>query len=129
MKEYFSTEEVCEILGKSRSTIYKYIKKGKLKTVRTDRGDLEISLKDLESFLGRTLGDEDVSSKTSKNITHEDGPARTGDEKPVTENKLRELIEEILSGREERLRKPVEEEALYIAGSLSKENEFLKNEN
>jgi excisionase family DNA binding protein len=58
MKEYYTTQEVADRLGVSVFTIRRYIRSGKLRSVRLE-GSYRIRGSDLQSFLSdREIGPE-----------------------------------------------------------------------
>ena len=48
-KEYYTVKDICDLLNLSHSCILKYIDKGCLKTIKTDKGHL-IHKSSLEDF-------------------------------------------------------------------------------
>ncbi|MDQ7827039.1 MAG: hypothetical protein RDV48_29855 [Candidatus Eremiobacteraeota bacterium] len=53
------------------------------------------------------------------------GGGRRKEEQPVTREELKSLLEEVMESRSMQLMKPVEQQALFIAGRLSQENREL----
>ncbi len=173
MKKGFTIKEIAEITGKSDTTIYRYLKKGKIPffTVEKDGQTIyQVKKSDLESFLGHIVEDDEKTvthneetlfhnEKTvthneetlfhnEKTVTHNEKPffqsnqenlqeAIFHNEKTVTHNEkpffqfnqenLQEAIFQAISQQQNQLMKPMEEQALYIAGKLSTENQFLKD--
>jgi excisionase family DNA binding protein len=68
MKEYYTTQEVADRLGVSVFTIRRYIRSGKLRSVRLE-GSYRIRGSDLQAFLsdreiGPDLGDESSTAES-----------------------------------------------------------------
>jgi len=134
--------EVSSITGKPQSTIYRNIKKGRLRCTRIiDEGGKEvtkISVKDLENYLGRPI-DFDGFARMRPDKENNSCPGDTYDsnvinnqytqsESHLTKEHIREVIEEFFETRQTQLMKPLEEHALYQVGRLEKEVEHLKAE-
>jgi excisionase family DNA binding protein len=147
MKKGFTIKEIAEITGKSDTTIYRYLKKGKIPffTVEKDGQTIyQVKKSDLESFLGHIVEDdektvthnEETLFHNEKTVTHNE-ETLFHNEKTVTHNEkpffqfnqenLQEAIFQAISQQQNQLMKPMEEQALYIAGKLSTENQFLKD--
>jgi len=122
-------KEASLISGKSISTLYRYITKGKLpcKRIRIDDNDvIMVEKADLERLFNG--GDNHV---IINQLSH-DCRAFSGDnhvrkdDNYLTKENFKELMEEFFETKQTQIMKPLEEQAIYIAGSLNKENLFLK---
>ena len=57
-QQYFSTQEIANILGISRIAVYKRVKKGQIKAIKIGR-NFAIPKKYVAHILGKTLNKED----------------------------------------------------------------------
>ena len=133
MKKGFTIKEIAEITGKSDTTIYRYLKKGKIPffTVEKDGQTIyQVKKSDIESFLGHIVEDDEKTvTHNEETISHNEKTV-THNEKPFfqfNQENLQEAIFQAISQQQNQLMKPMEEQALYIAGKLSTENQFLKD--
>lgn len=114
MGDLLKIEEVAQILGKSELDIYKYLKQGNLKFKKTenDECDLKITKDSLEKFLleKRNMENSNISPEEDK----------------LSLEKLEKIIEKVLIKNTHQLQKPIEKQALFIAGKVTQENQDLK---
>lgn len=127
-KTCFTIEEIVALTGRSSTSIYRYIKSGKLKANKV-KGDGKpsyiIPINEVEDFFGidwkkhekNMFNTENTMKKTWKN--HEN-------EKPLTQETLMETMEKFFSSKQSELVKPMEQQALYKLGKVEQENLFLK---
>jgi excisionase family DNA binding protein len=133
MKKGFTIKEIAEITGKSDTTIYRYLKKGKIPffTVEKDGQTIyQVKKSDIESFLGHTVEDNEKTVTHNEETIFHNEKTVTHNEKPFfqfNQENLQEAIFQAISQQQNQLMKPMEEQALYIAGKLSTENQFLKD--
>ncbi|MEQ8191402.1 MAG: hypothetical protein ABRQ39_25785 [Candidatus Eremiobacterota bacterium] len=130
MRNQFTIEEIIKITGKSKSTIYRDIKKGRLKVKQGEKRGKPVYLitnKELESYNGKPIGNKWEASETPIGNKWEANEKPVGDQNNViTHETLVKAIEEIFSQQETRLIKPLEDQAMFLAGKLTNENQFLK---
>lgn len=120
-------QEASIMAGVSERTIYRYIKQGKLlcqTPVRQQSGRSQTLVNINKLDVERVFN---IKSDTCQTIDrHLSDTCQT----PVTELNLKEniktVIEEYFENKTTQLMKPMEEQAIYIAGKLSTENQFLK---
>jgi len=114
MRDLLKIEEVAQILGTSELDIYTYLKQGNLKftKIEEDECDLKITKDSVEKFL--------LEKKDKEN------PNISAKEDKVSLEKLEKIIEKILIKNTHQLQKPIEKQALFIAGKVTQENQDLK---
>lgn len=133
MKKGFTIKEISEITGKSDTTIYRYLKKGKIPffTVEKDGQTIyQVKKSDIESFLGHTVEEDEKTFPHNEETIFHNEKTVTHNEKPFfqfNQENLQEAIFQAISQQQNQLMKPMEEQALYVAGKLSTENQFLKD--
>jgi len=121
----FTIEEVADISGKSKNSIYRYIKIGKLKTARIDRAGRSghvVDAKDLESFLGYKLKHKQTQTQTQTS----DSNTMKHNETQSLEETINKAIQHAIFQQTQHLVKPLEEQALFIAGKVTQENHDLR---
>ncbi len=124
--------EAIQFTGKSESTIYRYVRKGKIKPVKVKVGNFHVTVFKKDE-LTEVFNISD--SPTSQPFINNDSPASqtvTNDSPAshmiITDNQLKNVIEEILLTRQNQLMKPIEEHALYLVGELKNEVKHLQAE-
>jgi len=111
MENTFTIKQVCNIINKSNTTVYRLIKGGKLPAHTIVEGGQQVwkvKKEDLETYLGRKL----------------DQPVQQGF--TLTEDTLTAVIQKAIQEQSTQLMKPMEESALFMVGKLSTENQFLR---
>jgi len=122
--KYITIPEAAEITGKHITTIYKAIRRSQLTSIDAIENYKTIK-KVLKSDVVSLYGNEAINGyrKSIENQkTSIDDYRQTIDVK----SQIKEVIEEYFQDRETKLMKPLEEQSLYRAGELNKENQFLK---
>ncbi len=114
--------EAIQFTGKSESTIYRYVRKGKIKPVKVKVGNFHVTVFKKDE-LTEVFNISD--SPTSQPFINNDSPAS---HMIITDNQLKNVIEEILLTRQNQLMKPIEEHALYLVGELKNEVKHLQAE-
>jgi hypothetical protein len=122
----FSIEEIVKLTGRSSTSIYRYIKSGKLKAKKIKgegKPSYVIAVNDAEGFF-------DIDwKKHEKNMLNTENTMKTPwkhHEKTLTQENLMETMEKFFSTKQAQLMKPLEEQALFLAGKLTQENQFFK---
>ncbi|MEQ8223740.1 MAG: hypothetical protein ABRQ37_15610 [Candidatus Eremiobacterota bacterium] len=130
MRNQFTIEEIIKITGKSKSTIYRDIKRGRLKVKQGEKRGKPVYLitnKEIEAYSGKLMGNQWETSETPIGNQWEFNEKTVGNQNNViTRETLVKAIEEIFSQQETRLIKPLEDQAMFLAGKLTNENQFLK---
>ena len=136
MEEPLTIQDVARVTGRSTTSVYRYVKKGKLKhTTLKQHGKTiyQIKKSDLERFLGYpvdTMKQHGTTMEEQDNnggITmKQHGTTMKQQETALTIENLHKSIQDVISQQHSQLMKPMEEQALFIAGTLTKENQFLK---
>jgi len=131
MEKAFNIKEIAEITGKSHTTIYRYIKKGKIPffTLQKDGQTVfQVKQQDLEGFLKCKL--EDVKKDEIPHVK-----TILQDDKTVfqlTQESLQEAIShgisQAISQQQQQLTKPLEEMASFRCGVLENEVKHLQGE-
>ena len=101
------------ITGKSKTTIFRYIKKGKLKSeTQVTQGNTTyfVEKEELEQFLNR-----EVTPGNTHHVTQ-----------GITPDNIQAIVKDTIDKTITQMARPMEEQALFIAGKLSSENQFLK---
>jgi predicted DNA-binding transcriptional regulator AlpA len=125
--------EAIQFTGKSESTIYRYVRKGKIKPVKVKAGNFHVTVfKKDELTKVFNISDSPVSqpfidndSPDSQTVIHSNSSAS---HMVITDSQLKNVIEEILLTRQSQLMKPMEEHALYLVGELKNEVKHLQAE-
>lgn len=118
--KFLTVKEASLFTGKSVTVIYRKIKSGKLsvKTVlNNDKTVLNVRKLDLIKVFS-------IEDKTG--FKQEDKTVLNTDKTVLTEDKFKSLMEEFFEEKQTSIMKPLEQQALYIAGKLEAENQFLK---
>ena len=136
MKNTYNIKEIAELIGKSDTSIYRYIKNGKLLShtvTHNGKEYLQVKKSDLETFLGKKI--DNLSHTVTQNenhmkntVTHRETVSdnATHNEFQITAETLQEAISQAISQQQSQLMKPLEQQALYKLGAVEKENTFLK---
>ena len=139
MEKAFFIKEIAEITGKSDTTIYRYLKKGKIPffTIEKDGQTIyKVKKADLESFLGHPLKEDEKPfphhekpvTQNEETVFHSE-KTDTQNEKPffhLTPETLQDAIFQAITKQQSQLMKPIEDQALYRLGRIEQENSFLK---
>ncbi|MEQ8192401.1 MAG: hypothetical protein ABRQ39_30830 [Candidatus Eremiobacterota bacterium] len=127
-KTCFTIEEIVKLTGRSSTSIYRYIKNGKLKANKV-KGDGKpsyvISVDDVEQCFNidwKKHGKNMVNAEKNMKKTWENNE----NEKPLTQETLMETMEKFFSTKQSELVKPMEQQALYKLGKVEQENQFLR---
>jgi chromosome segregation ATPase len=114
-------KESALFIGVSEKSIYKYVKTGKLPAT-TDR-EYGKSVKRFKQ--------EDLEKFKREHFSHRLETSFTGNsqERNGKNVDIKELLKEVIQEQQLAILKPMEEQALYVAGALTKENQFLKEQN
>ena len=113
MKHPLSIQDIVMITGKSKTTIFRYIKKGKLKSeTQVTQGNTTyfVEKEELEQFLNR-----EVTPGNTHHVTQ-----------GITPDNIQAIVKDTIDKTITQMARPMEEQALFIAGKLSSENQFLK---
>lgn len=120
MKHPLSIQDIVMITGKSKTTIFRYIKKGKLKSeTQVTQGNTTyfVEKEELERFLNR-----EVTPGNTPHVTPSDTQVTPG----ITPENIQSIVKDTIDKTITQMARPMEEQALFIAGKLSTENQFLK---
>ena len=124
---YITIGEAVKISGKSISSLYRLIKSGKLTSSKVEiNGKQVITIKREE--LARILpnsSNQSVISDNQSDIHAVISDNQSSNHMEISE-KVLQVMEEFFDRKQAEILKPMEQQALYLAGSLSKENQFLK---
>jgi len=127
-KTCFTIEEIVKLTGRSSTSIYRYIKNGKLKANKV-KGDGKpsyvISVDDVEQCFNIDWKKHEknmVNAEKNMKKTWENNE----NEKPLTQETLMETMEKFFSSKQSELVKPMEQQALYKLGKVEQENQFLR---
>lgn len=131
IKNHYSIDEIIIITGKSKSTLYREIKSGKLKVKKTLKRGKPVYLvlaNELESYIGKPLRNERIWETTDTPLGNQ--------KETITKEDLARTIDELYFKRETSLTKRIEDQALYKLGvaeelikHLEGEKETLRQEN
>jgi len=118
--------EAVAIAGKNESTIYRYIRKGKLKSQKITINDKQVTIIDKEDFerLFNISNKQTNKQFTSNSQAIHNQVTSTMPEVPD----IKKIVIEAIQEQQSAIMKPLEEQAMYLAGSLTKENQFLKQQ-
>jgi hypothetical protein len=124
MEKRISIKEAASISGLTLTTLYRYVNNKKLTCFNMKKhGKIvkEIDLKQLEELLGKNLliTDNNMEKQVNNSYSHVN---------TLTIENLNEAIHQAIEQQQKVLTKPLEEQAMYIAGALTKENEFLRQQ-
>lgn len=126
MNNLLTIKEISQLLNITANTVYKNIRKKKLKgkkIIKDGKSILYVEKQELEKFLGH-----EINQDKPDNI--QDNPKLTGiiqdniQDNPEVKNLIKSTVEEIILNYP--MMKPLEEQAIFIAGKLSSENQFLR---
>lgn len=127
-KTCFTIEEIVKLTGRSSTSIYRYIKNGKLKANKVKGGgkpSYVISVDDFEQCFNidwKIHEKNMVNAEKNMKKTWENNE----NEKPLTQEILMETMEKFFSTKQSELVKPMEQQALYKLGKVEQENQFLR---
>ncbi len=124
---YITIGEAVKISGKSISSLYRLIKSGKLTSSKVEiNGKQVITIKreDLARILPNS-SNQSVISDNQSDIHAVISDNQSSNHMEISE-KVLQVMEEFFDRKQAEILKPMEQQALYLAGSLSKENQFLK---
>lgn len=136
--ETYSISDIAKITGKSSTSIYRYVKTGKLPSfAMTQHGKevFRVKKEDLDRFLASTNlnikhFDTTKSHLDTSTLQDEKTPVASTlqNDTSVIEGAISRGIEKALTDREARLMKPLEEMTLYRLGMAQNEISHLQNE-
>ncbi len=123
--KYISIQEVADLYQKHISTIYKTIQRNSLNTIEVLENSKKVKkvLKsEIINIYGMPLEEVRRSSKNNSKTFEE--ILKNSNE--FFRTQMKEVIEELFETKQTQIMKPLEEQAMYIAGKLQTENQFLK---
>lgn len=125
-----SLNEICEMTGKSYTSVLRYVKSGKLKSVTmTIQGKpcYKVKKSDLERFLEKQGISMNIHSNNDRISMNNQGISmhNQGD---ILKETLKEVVRETISEERNQLMRPLEEQALYLVGELKNEVKHLQAE-
>ncbi len=129
--ELITIKEAAEITGINTTTLYKKIKKGKLTCTCHQVQGVEIK-KVKKADIARLYKILQVPSSASQvpadavKCQQVPSGARQMPSSAERKTEIREVIEEFFEQKQTQIMQPMQDQALYIAGALTKENEFLR---
>ena len=130
--KYITVSEASHLTGKHITTIYKGIRQGRIQYKTVEDGYKPVK-KVLKSDIVSLYNDGSYTGIRPSNTEVEDGirpPYTKVEDDLIPSNTLKEdirqVIEEYFQEKETSLIKPLEQQAIYRAGELNKENQFLK---
>jgi len=115
--------EICVMTGKSYTSVLRYVKSGKLKSVTmTIQGKpcYKVKKSDLERFIEK--------HGISMNIHSEDNRISMNNQGISMKETFKEVVRETIAEERNQLMKPIEEQALYRLGILENEVKHLQAE-
>ncbi|MEQ8223632.1 MAG: helix-turn-helix domain-containing protein, partial [Candidatus Eremiobacterota bacterium] len=115
--------EICVMTGKSYTSVLRYVKSGKLKSVTmTIQGKpcYKVKKSDLERFIEK--------HGLSMNIHCEDNRISMNNQGISMKETFKEVVRETIAEERNQLMKPIEEQALYRLGILENEVKHLQAE-
>ena len=127
MEKSYTINHIITSFDISRNFLYREIKKGKIKTVEVEQAGRKIKAlekSELERILGREISESQENIKETQ-----EGEKKIFSESPssqITEETIEKAIEKAFLSRENQIMKPIEEQALYLAGKFETENKFLR---
>lgn len=113
MENDLTIKQICSIIGKSNTSVYRLIKGGKLPAHSTGEGGQrvwKVKKEDLERYLGYKLEQPEKQVENAGNLSEE---------------ALTTMFQKVIREQVTALMKPVEESAVLMA-KLSTENMFLQ---
>lgn len=126
MSELLTIKETSVLTGKSEGVIYRYIRRGKIKCQTVSEQGKEIKkIKKEEAIKVFNIKIPPVSDsvRTEKSDSSEQV-------QKVSEQKenFKEVLEKFFEEKQTSIMKPIEEQALFIAGELKNENKWLRQQ-
>jgi hypothetical protein len=129
--EILTINEAVKSTGKSISSIYRLIKSGKLKSKKVIiNGKEMIGVKKDDIIKLFPSGDNQNFLHDNQNLSPDNHTVKSDNQnlsQVEISEKLLKVMEEFFEKKQAELVKPMEQQSLYLAGSLSKENQFLKD--
>jgi len=136
--KYISVSEAAELAGVSRVCVYKHLQRGNLTFVNVNKHGKKIKqlkkLDVIEFFHGGSKQFVNDNKPVNNEFTNVNKRLLT-DNKPVNNpqitledinNQVKKAVIETIEEQKSQLMKPLQEQALYIAGKYEAENKFLK---
>lgn len=128
--ELLTIREASQMSEKSEGLIYRYIRQGKINVQSCSvhssgkfRQVKKVKTSEVLTAFGLNFEPETEQDRTQLNQRLN----KAEQEKPLTRETIKEVIEGYFQDRETRLMKPLEEQSLFLAGKLQAENQFLKD--
>jgi len=100
----FSSTEVCDILGVSLRTLYRYIESGDMGSIQTPTGRHRFTKKHIEDFLGKGKRVSAIRPVLQKPVVQE--PQES--EKPKSTVEVSKIVEDVVAEKEEEEISPAE---------------------
>jgi excisionase family DNA binding protein len=128
-------QEAAAFTGKSERTLYRYIKQGKINCQTVSDGDrhsVRLKKEELSKLFNiyvrqcQTRSDRLSDNCQTMSDTLSDNVRQEVITEDRLENKMFEVMEKFFTRKQSELLKPLEDQAMFIAGKLTKENVFLK---
>lgn len=116
MENDLTIKQICNIIGKSNTSVYRLIKGGKLTAYSTGEGGQrvwKVKREDLERFLGHKLEQPEKQVENTSNLNEE---------------ALTTLFQKVIKEQSTALVQPMEQMALYRCGELENEVKHLRAE-
>lgn len=135
MSRLLTISEAATLLNKSQRTVYRYINKGKLSSIEvSDNGKtvVKIPLEEIERLLnlGFRYSWEKIDGQPDKGLSG--AAVKLGqviDRETLQEfidKSIEKSVDRIVENTRSQLMKPLQEQATFVAGKLSAENQHLK---
>jgi chromosome segregation ATPase len=118
--------EAVAIAGKNESTIYRYIRKGKLKSQKITINDKQVTIIDKEDFERLFNIDNKQPNKQVTSNSQADNKQVTSTMPEVPD--IKKIVVEAIQEQQAAIMKPIEEQALYRLGILENEVKHLAAE-
>jgi len=142
-KKLISIKDATELTGKSESTIYRNIRQGKIKCQSKQlngKKDTRVVIDDLIKIFKLPASQMPINHQPDASqvpVNHQSNASQVpvdylpnASQMLFTDEKLRESIKDVIEDyfetKQTQLMKPLEEHAIFIAGKLTNENQFLK---
>ena len=145
-RQFLTIQEAAVIIGKSERTLYRYIRKNKLKCQRLSDKNKNMTVIDRQEFsrfikelgfssdkLTDTMSDTVRQPLTnndnlSDTVRHEPEPEKPQGKELLTPDNIRAIIEDVLGNRELQLTRPMEDQALFKLGEANQLIKTLRDE-
>ncbi|MEQ8192574.1 MAG: helix-turn-helix domain-containing protein [Candidatus Eremiobacterota bacterium] len=123
-------QEAVNYSGKSISTLYRYIRSGKLPHKKAIIDDKEMIIIEKDQLIRVfKISNNQVIINSMSNDNHDNQVtinSMSNDNQMIINDNMRKVLEEFFESKQSQLMKPLEEQSIFVAGKLTQENQFLK---